>query len=134
MRLFKKILKIAGTLLLVVLVAGGDGTVCEAAEGLAASGGRCELAILPLGTGNDGAYHATADTTLAAGVGLALERPGQLVEQFRRVDGGHRRRHIESPAASGPRAPAATIGAVTIMRCEDVRQQLDDYGQGHSEG
>ena len=38
-----------------ILVAGGDGTVCEAAEGLAASGGRCELAILPLGTGNDGA-------------------------------------------------------------------------------
>jgi len=38
-----------------ILVAGGDGTVCEAAEGLAASGCRCELAILPLGTGNDGA-------------------------------------------------------------------------------
>jgi diacylglycerol kinase (ATP) len=38
-----------------ILVAGGDGTVCEAAEGLAASGGPCELAILPLGTGNDGA-------------------------------------------------------------------------------
>lgn len=38
-----------------VLVVGGDGTVCEAAEGLAASGGCCELAILPLGTGNDGA-------------------------------------------------------------------------------
>ena len=38
-----------------ILVAGGDGTVCEAAEGLAASGGRCELAVLPLGTGNDGA-------------------------------------------------------------------------------
>jgi len=37
-----------------VLVAGGDGTVCEAAEGLAAVGG-CELAVLPLGTGNDGA-------------------------------------------------------------------------------
>jgi YegS/Rv2252/BmrU family lipid kinase len=38
-----------------IVVAGGDGTVCEAAEGLAASGGRCELAVLPLGTGNDGA-------------------------------------------------------------------------------
>jgi len=34
-------------------VAGGDGTVCEAAEGLARNG--CELAILPLGTGNDAA-------------------------------------------------------------------------------
>lgn len=37
-----------------VLVAGGDGTVCEAAEGMAA-GGTGELAILPLGTGNDAA-------------------------------------------------------------------------------
>jgi YegS/Rv2252/BmrU family lipid kinase len=37
-----------------VVVAGGDGTVCEAAEGLFQAGGG-ELAILPLGTGNDGA-------------------------------------------------------------------------------
>jgi diacylglycerol kinase (ATP) len=37
-----------------VVVAGGDGTVCEAAEGLHRAGGG-ELAILPLGTGNDSA-------------------------------------------------------------------------------
>ena len=37
-----------------VVVAGGDGTVCEAAEGLHRAGGG-ELAILPLGTGNDAA-------------------------------------------------------------------------------
>jgi len=37
-----------------VVVAGGDGTVYEAAEGLHRAGGG-ELAILPLGTGNDGA-------------------------------------------------------------------------------
>jgi YegS/Rv2252/BmrU family lipid kinase len=37
-----------------VVVAGGDGTVCEAAEGLYRAGAG-ELAILPLGTGNDGA-------------------------------------------------------------------------------
>ncbi len=36
-----------------VVIAGGDGSVCEAAEGLARIG--CELAILPLGTGNDAA-------------------------------------------------------------------------------
>lgn len=35
-----------------ILVAGGDGTVCETAEGLAETGG-CELGIIPLGTGND---------------------------------------------------------------------------------
>ena len=38
-----------------VLVAGGDGTVCEAAEGMARGAGEGELAILPLGTGNDAA-------------------------------------------------------------------------------
>jgi diacylglycerol kinase (ATP) len=37
-----------------VVVAGGDGTVCEAAEGVHRAG-RGELAILPLGTGNDAA-------------------------------------------------------------------------------
>lgn len=37
-----------------VVVAGGDGTMCEAVEGLHRAGGG-ELAILPLGTGNDGA-------------------------------------------------------------------------------
>jgi len=37
-----------------VVVAGGDGTVCEAAEGLFRAGGG-ELAVLPLGTGNDAA-------------------------------------------------------------------------------
>lgn len=57
-----------------VLVAGGDGTVCEAAEGLAASGGRCELAILPLGTGNDGAR--------------TLEVPGKLDRAARVATGG----------------------------------------------
>ncbi len=38
-----------------ILVAGGDGTVCETAEGLAEAGGACELGVLPLGTGNDAA-------------------------------------------------------------------------------
>lgn len=37
-----------------VVVAGGDGTMCEAVEGLYRAGGG-ELGILPLGTGNDGA-------------------------------------------------------------------------------
>jgi diacylglycerol kinase (ATP) len=37
-----------------LVVAGGDGTVCEAAEGVHRAG-RGELAVLPLGTGNDAA-------------------------------------------------------------------------------
>ncbi len=47
-----------------IVVAGGDGTVCEAAEGLYRAG-RGELAVLPLGTGNDAAR--------TLGVPLALE-------------------------------------------------------------
>ncbi len=52
-----------------VLVAGGDGTVCEAAEGLAAVDS-CELAVLPLGTGNDAArtLGIPSDPALAAQV------------------------------------------------------------------
>jgi YegS/Rv2252/BmrU family lipid kinase len=46
-----------------VVVAGGDGTVCEAAEGLHRAGGG-ELAILPLGTGNDGARTLGVPTDL----------------------------------------------------------------------
>jgi YegS/Rv2252/BmrU family lipid kinase len=53
-----------------VVVAGGDGTVCEAAEGLHRAGSG-ELAILPLGTGNDaarslGAPHDLEDAARAA--------------------------------------------------------------------
>jgi YegS/Rv2252/BmrU family lipid kinase len=59
-----------------ILVAGGDGTVCEAAEGLYRAG-RGELAILPLGTGNDAAR--------TLGVPLALEEAARTV-----VDGAPR--------------------------------------------
>jgi len=53
-----------------IVVAGGDGTVCEAAEGLYRAGGG-ELAILPLGTGNDaartlGVPHDLGDAARAA--------------------------------------------------------------------
>jgi YegS/Rv2252/BmrU family lipid kinase len=59
-----------------VVVAGGDGTVCEAAEGLYRAGGG-ELAILPLGTGNDGAR--------TLGVPMDLEKAARVA-----VDGGAR--------------------------------------------
>lgn len=55
-----------------ILVAGGDGTVCEAAEGLAEAGGGCELAVLPLGTGNDGARTLGIPTDLAGAARVAL--------------------------------------------------------------
>ena len=62
-----------------VVVAGGDGTVCEAAEGLHQAGAG-ELAILPLGTGNDAAR--------TLGVPLRLEEATRaiLAGQCRKVD------------------------------------------------
>jgi diacylglycerol kinase (ATP) len=64
-----------------VVVAGGDGTVCEAAEGLFKAGGG-ELAILPLGTGNDAARSLGVpldleDATRAAAAGRP--RPVDLI-------------------------------------------------------
>jgi len=64
-----------------VLVAGGDGTVCEAAEGMAGIGG-CELAILPLGTGNDGARTLGVPTDLSRAARVAtggIARPVDLI-------------------------------------------------------
>ena len=64
-----------------VLVAGGDGTVCEAAEGMAGIGG-CELAILPLGTGNDGARTLGVPTDLSQAARVAtsgIARPVDLI-------------------------------------------------------
>jgi len=60
-----------------IVVAGGDGTVCEAAEGLVRAGGGC-LAVLPLGTGNDFARTVGIPTRFEAAVRVAL--------------GGHERR------------------------------------------
>lgn len=62
-----------------VVVAGGDGTVCEAAEGLHRAG-HGELAILPLGTGNDAAR------TLGVPIGLELAVRVALDGVPRRVD------------------------------------------------
>lgn len=61
----------------VVVAAGGDGTLCEAIQGLHAAG-RGTLGILPLGTGNDAAR--------TLGLPLELERAARVVLA------GHRRR------------------------------------------
>jgi diacylglycerol kinase (ATP) len=54
----------------VVVVAGGDGTFCEAVQGLHDAGGGV-LGLLPLGTGNDAAR--------AVGVPLNLEEAAQVI-------------------------------------------------------
>ncbi len=65
-----------------ILVAGGDGTVCEAAEGLAVACG-CELAILPLGTGNDAARTLGIPLGLEAAAGAALNGGSRSVDLIR---------------------------------------------------
>ena len=66
-----------------ILVAGGDGTVCEAAEGLAQSSRGCELAILPLGTGNDGARTLGIPLGLEAAAAAALNGATRTVDLIR---------------------------------------------------
>lgn len=65
-----------------VVVAGGDGTVCEAAEGVARSGGAA-LAILPLGTGNDAARTLGVPLELEAAARAALAGYTRTVDLIR---------------------------------------------------
>jgi len=65
-----------------VLVAGGDGTVCEAAQGMAGNKS-CELAILPLGTGNDGARTLGVPTDLDRAARVAIEGAPRSVDLIR---------------------------------------------------
>lgn len=64
-----------------VLVAGGDGTACEAAEGLHAAGAGV-LGMLPLGTGND-APRAFGLPSLAAAVAAASNGSTRRVDLIR---------------------------------------------------
>jgi len=68
-----------------VIVAGGDGTVCEAVEGLAEAG-RGRLAILPLGTGNDAARSIGVPLRLADTVRTVLAGRSRRVDAMT-VDG-----------------------------------------------
>jgi diacylglycerol kinase (ATP) len=61
-----------------VVLAGGDGTVCEAAEGLAGTG--CELAILPLGTGNDAARTLGIPLEVEAAARVAVAGSTRVVD------------------------------------------------------
>jgi diacylglycerol kinase (ATP) len=65
-----------------IVVAGGDGTVCEAVEGLYRAG-RGELAILPLGTGNDGARTFGVPLVLEDAVRAAVNGRTRAVDLIR---------------------------------------------------
>ena len=70
-----------------VVVAGGDGTLCEVVEGLHRAGGG-ELALLPLGTGNDAARTLGLPLDLEGAAGVAVNgvlRPVDLIRVGDRI-------------------------------------------------
>lgn len=70
-----------------VVVAGGDGSVNECADGLMRSNKQTDLAIIPIGRGNDFAYTLKIPTKLKAACDLILnENPKKIDVGF--VQGG----------------------------------------------
>lgn len=69
----------------VVVVAGGDGTICEAVQGLYDAGGAI-LGILPLGTGNDAARTVGVPVNLEAAVQVITAGTTRRVDLMRAGD------------------------------------------------
>lgn len=65
-----------------ILVAGGDGTICEAVQGIHEAG-RGRLAVLPLGTGNDAARTLGLPLRLEEAARVALEGSRRRVDLMR---------------------------------------------------
>jgi len=136
-----------------ILVAGGDGTVNEAANGLIASGSReTALAVLPLGTGGDferslgmpkraaAAIEALAGAQeLLIDAGLAtFEAPGGSRQSRYFVNlasfgmGGEvaaRAKNFLSPLGGKIAFLYATLGVFATYRPRNVRLWLDGAGQ-----
>ncbi len=56
-----------------IVAAGGDGTLNEVVNGLAADFGRARLGLIPLGTGNDFARSINVPADLDAAIGILRE-------------------------------------------------------------
>jgi diacylglycerol kinase (ATP) len=67
----------------VVVAAGGDGTINEVVNGLAAAGGSASLGVVPLGTANDFASGLGLPEGLEASLRLAAEGNARLVDVAR---------------------------------------------------
>jgi diacylglycerol kinase (ATP) len=74
-----------------VIVAGGDGSIHEAVNGIMAAGGEAALGVVPVGTGNDFAK--------AAGIPLDWEAAATLLA--RRIADDARPRHIDLGRMNG---------------------------------
>jgi diacylglycerol kinase (ATP) len=120
-----------------VLVAGGDGTMHWAIQGLA--GTRCALGVVPLGSGNDVAREVGSPATLDAALEAALGGPIRSIDlgraggrRFATVGGvgidGAVVRHVDRgiPFVRGPFVyPLAVVRAVLEFRPPRLRLDTD---------
>ena len=83
----EKVLSVARDGADIVIVAGGDGSVHEAVNGLMRSGTDCGLALIPTGTGNDFAKAAEVTLDWQAAVRILSERIRSKAP-YRRIDVG----------------------------------------------
>jgi diacylglycerol kinase (ATP) len=92
----------------VITVMGGDGTLSEVINGIAASGFRAALGVLPVGTANDFAIYVGVPTDLERAV--AIVRAGHLRQvDLGLVERGGRRRYFATTIGVGLSAAVARL-------------------------
>jgi diacylglycerol kinase (ATP) len=84
-----------------VVAAGGDGTITEVVGGLAASGSRACMGLLPLGTGNDLARTLAVPLDVTAALAVLLERRERAIDLIRAEVDGSAAGHAVNVAAGG---------------------------------
>jgi diacylglycerol kinase (ATP) len=84
-----------------VVAAGGDGTVTEVVDGLAAAGGRARLGILPLGTGNDLARALAIPLDLDPAIATLVEGNERTIDLVEVRPDGAPPTHAANVAAGG---------------------------------
>jgi diacylglycerol kinase (ATP) len=92
----------------VITVMGGDGTLSEVINGIAASGFRAALGVLPVGTANDFAIYVGVPTDL--GRAAAIVRAGHLRQvDLGLIEWGGRRRYFATTIGVGLTAAVARL-------------------------
>ena len=92
----------------VITVMGGDGTLSEVINGIAASGFRAALGVLPVGTANDFAIYVGVPTDLERAV--AIVRAGHLRQvDLGLIERGGRRRYFATTIGVGLSAAVARL-------------------------
>lgn len=125
-----------------IVAAGGDGTLNEVVNGLAADFGRARLGLLPLGTGNDFARSIDVPADLDAALDILAAGRLRTVDLARATLGRRRRWFINMSAGGfsgavsekaaevkdrwGPLAYLrAAVGTLPQLQGHDVRVTLD---------